>query len=285
MKANYKWTKDEENILIENYEKNGPKKCSELIGRTLRACEQKAKHLNIKFNPAHRYNKELLEIIINESNNKIECLSKLGLNPHPGNYDTLKKYIKLYNIDTSHFTNNYTALNKYVDTFVKKNMNDILVENSTFNRHTLKERLYKEGYKERKCEICGQTEYWNDKKMSLILDHINGVNDDNRIENLRIVCPNCNATLDTHCRGSKYKFTEEGNKIYQIDSNHDLCKCGKEKWKVSKTCNGCRGLSQRKVERPSKEQLLKEVEESNYCEVGRKYGVSDNTIRKWLKIK
>lgn len=47
--------------------------------------------------------------------------------------------------------------------------------------------------------MCGQGEEWNGKKMSLILDHINGVHNDNRLENLRIVCPNCNATLDTHC--------------------------------------------------------------------------------------
>jgi hypothetical protein len=46
-------------------------------------------------------------------------------------------------------------------------------------------KLYSEGFKERVCELCGQDETWNGKKISLILDHINGVNTDNRIENLR----------------------------------------------------------------------------------------------------
>ena len=59
--------------------------------------------------------------------------------------------------------------------------------------------LFEEGLKERRCEMCGQDENWHGRTMSLILDHINGVPDDNRLENLRIVCPNCAATLETHC--------------------------------------------------------------------------------------
>jgi hypothetical protein len=56
-----------------------------------------------------------------------------------------------------------------------------------------------EGYKERACDMCGQGEIWPGRQLSLILDHVNGVRDDNRLDNLRILCPNCAATLDTHC--------------------------------------------------------------------------------------
>lgn len=114
-----------------------------------------------------------------------------------GNFNTLQKYIKLYNLDSSHFIKNYEAMCN-----VKKNkkipLDQILIEHSTYDRTHLKTRLYETGLKERKCEMCGQNEEWNGKHMSLILDHINGIHNDNRIENLRIVCPNCNATLDTH---------------------------------------------------------------------------------------
>jgi hypothetical protein len=90
------------------------------------------------------------------------------------------------------------------------------------------------------------------KKMSLILDHINGINNDNRIENLRIVCPNCNATLDTHCRGNKK--SNEKNKKY--------CECGKEIFKSSIKCKKCDSIKQRKVERPSLEQLKEDIKNS-----------------------
>jgi len=162
--------------------------------------------------------------------------------------------------------------------FNKKDIVDILVENSTYPTTHLKKRLYKEGLKEKVCEKCGQTEDWYGKKMSLILDHINGINNDNRIENLRIVCPNCNATLDTHCskNGSKYNYN-------QVEECKKYCSCGKKMSKGSDKCLECYALSQRKVVRPEYDILIKEIKETGYTGTGRKYGVSDNAIRKWKK--
>lgn len=76
---------------------------------------------------------------------------------------------------------------------------EIMVEGSSYSRSHLKNRLFDAGIKERRCELCGQDEIWRGRKMALILDHVNGVPDDHRIANLRIVCPNCAATLETHC--------------------------------------------------------------------------------------
>jgi hypothetical protein len=77
----------------------------------------------------------------------------------------------------------------------KRPLEEILVDNSTYSRSNLKMRLYEEGLKEPRCELCGQGENWRGKYMGMILDHINGVRNDNRLENLQIVCPNCAATL------------------------------------------------------------------------------------------
>ena len=145
--------------------------------------------------------KIVLQKIIKESKSFSEVSRKIYNNNNCGNRQTIKKYIKMWNIDTKHFVNQSNR--RYSNLLLKKDLSEILIENSTYCRTHLKERLYKEELKKRECEKCGQDEMWKGEKISLILDHINGINDDNRIENLRILCPNCNATLDTHCRGFK----------------------------------------------------------------------------------
>lgn len=71
-----------------------------------------------------------------------------------------------------------------------------------YQTHKLRLRLFKDKIKERKCEICGISQ-WNGVQLSLILDHINGINNDHRLENLRIVCPNCDSLLPTFCGRNK----------------------------------------------------------------------------------
>ena len=189
-----------------------------------------------------KYDYDKLNKIVSESKTKTECIIKLGLNPsNSGNFDTLNRYIRLYNLDISHFKPDYKNLSKN-NNFKKIPTCKILIKNSTYtNGRSLKKRLYNEGIKEKKCEKCGQDEIWNGEKISLILDHINGINDDHREENLRILCPNCNATLDTHCgKNKRIKST-----------TYDLCKCGKEKYKGSVKCIDCYHLSTRKQKRPS----------------------------------
>lgn len=74
----------------------------------------------------------------------------------------------------------------------------VFVENSTFPRHRLKYRLITEKIIEYVCQLCGLCGEWNGKKLSLQLDHTNGVNNDNRLHNLRFLCPNCHSQQDTY---------------------------------------------------------------------------------------
>ena len=130
--------------------------------------------------------------------------------------------------------------------------------------------------------------------MSLVLDHINGVSTDNRLENLRLVCPNCAATLETHCgRKNGLRRVERncarcGNSFVVKYSRQRYCsrRCG-TRWDRARTPRrgsmGFARFSARKVERPPREQLFREIDEFGYLAVERKYGVSDTAIRKWVR--
>jgi hypothetical protein len=236
-----------------------------------------------------KYNKKELEIIVKKSYSVADVCRELKIRPVGGNYKTLKKYFNIFEIDISHFTGqgwnsgeNYTHFGKVCK------LEDILIKNSTYtNTNNIKNKLFDSGIKENKCEECGLTE-WNGKKISLHLDHINGDNLDHRIENIRILCPNCHSQTETYCK-SKHKCSssELRKKKYDNKKNENkYCKCGKEISKHSKNCDQCDNLNKRKVKnRPTIETLLYELSESNYTAIGKKYGVSDNCIRKWIKIK
>jgi hypothetical protein len=118
--------------------------------------------------------------------------------------------------------------------------------------------------------------------MSLILDHVNGVPDDNRLHNLRVVCPNCAATLDTHCgRKNRRRACEACGKTFLPNfAGQRYCSqpCGR------RDGTGTPIETSRKVERPPYEQLLEEIRATSYLAVGRKYGVSDNAVRKWVRF-
>lgn len=257
------WTEHEEEFLKNNIETQGCQWVADKLNRSIITTRNKARYYNLRHNKIlEKYSKDVFIKTVKQSNNLIEILKYLGMTLTGANNETLKKYIIKYDIDTSHFTKNSNIIN-----LIKRDSCDILVENSTYtSTHNLKNRLYKEGLKQRKCELCSQGETWNGKQMSLILDHINGIHNDNRLDNLRIVCPNCNATLDTHCGKNK---------------NAEAKRIKKEKQKLKSRQSH---FNRRKIkDRPPKDVLFKEVEETSYCAVGRKYGVSDNCVRKWLK--
>lgn len=137
--------------------------------------------------------------IVSNANSYSDCLRALGLGTNGGSStDILKRRIKELNCSIDHF--NQTNKKSYQ---AKYSLEEILVENSSYaNIASLKKRLIKEKVLEYKCAICGLTE-WLNKPISLQLDHINGINNDHRIENLRFLCPNCHSQTDTFAGKNK----------------------------------------------------------------------------------
>jgi Zn finger protein HypA/HybF involved in hydrogenase expression len=149
-----------------------------------------------------RWTDEQLIVAVANSVSYSEVIKKLGLSGKSnGNYATVKKYIRKLDINTSHL------LGKCHGTSVSgvRELSDVLVENSDYSRKNLKKRLLKEGMLENKCQECGQNSEWNGKELVLVLDHINGVHNDNRLDNLRFLCPNCNSQQPTFCKGIREK--------------------------------------------------------------------------------
>lgn len=228
---------------------------------------------------------------IAQSKSWIESLRRLGYCPSGGNPATLKKYAAIWNIKTDHF-DPYAGVMARVRK-PRLPLDEILVEHSTYSRSNLKQRLYESGLKQPRCELCDQGEMWRGRHMSMVLDHVNGVRDDNRLENLRMVCPNCAATLDTHCGRSKEtppplrNCARCGEMFRAKHRTQRFCSryCGMRRERgPQRSDRGVPCLEQRKVERPPYEKLLEEIEATSYLAVGRKYGVSDNAVRKWVRF-
>lgn len=215
--------------------------------------------------------KEELIRFVNDSKSIKEVVEKMKIDNYHVGYNKFQRYIKKYNIDISHFLNKNEMMTEKFDSglLTRIPISLMLIENSPYQRSTVKYRIIREQLIEYKCVFCGNEGEWMGKKISLILDHKNGINNDHRLENMRFVCPNCNATLETHCTGSK-GYTKEIRKN-EKDQQRTL-KRHKPR------------IERRKVNRPDMETILKQVNELGYVQTGKLYGVSDNAIRKWLKI-
>jgi hypothetical protein len=229
-----------------------------------------------------RYSESDARVAIAASTNWSQALRLLGLRAAGGNHAVIKQWAARWGISTDHF-----APYAHVGAHLRREripLEDILVEGSNYTRRSLKQRLFEEGLKARACELCGQGESWRGQRMSLIIDHVNGVHDDNRLENLRIVCPNCAATLPTHCsRNLPRSVCPTCSREFRRRSGRQRY-CSQKCWQASPECRAAKSKARRrKVERPSYEQLLADLRELSWVAVGAKYGVSDNAVRKWLR--
>lgn len=217
-----------------------------------------------------------------------DALHYLGLRSAGGNYDAFKKACSKFGLEQP------IGLGAKVDQLRKlaeKNtipLEQILVENSTYlNRAGIKQKLYKADLLKEECYKCGLGPIWNDKPITLQLEHINGVFNDNRIENLSILCPNCHSQTETFCGKRKaYGLKKEDNSYSKPNNCLD---CENAIPKTSIRCYKCEAKYRIKtniysqIDWPPLEELIEEVKTTSYVATAKRLGVSDNAVRKHIK--
>jgi len=248
-------------------------------------------NMRARTSPIWKIDKEELEAIVRNKNSICEVLEHFGYNPVGGMHRILKQRCEEDGIDLIEIKRR--AIDKRANgdygNKSKYSNDELFVADSRIARKTIKRRLIQDGLIPYQCVECGIEGIWRDKSLSLVLDHINGLNNDNRLENLRFLCPNCNSQTETFAgRNSQNNWKKMRQDLGCIKTQKRNCEqCGKEynlTVRTQRFCSTeCSHKSTRKVVRPSKEELQKLIESNSWVAVGKIYNVSDKTIRKWAE--
>lgn len=174
-------------------------------------------------NKIYKLSDEQFVELLKKSSTISEVLFKLGytVKGNSWGYSQVKRRIDDLNLDYSIFKGKSAVIKITKLNNVRKE--DILKENCKHQRTVLRRYVIKNNLIPYKCAICGCTE-WQGKTLSLELDHINGINNDNRLENLRFLCPNCHSQTSTY--GSRNQQVNSS----EYDIPDDLRKMVEEKY-------------------------------------------------------
>lgn len=147
------------------------------------------------------WEREKLEKAVDKAHNIKETLDILGIaSKSTENYRQFRKYCELYAISFSHFEKNWEKANK-VTSYTNE---EVFIKHSPSIGKALRQRILKYNIVPYECQICDNGGEWNDRDLTLELDHINGIRNDNRIKNLRFLCPNCHSQQKTTSNKRRY---------------------------------------------------------------------------------
>ena len=219
---------------------------------------------------------EQLAGAVASSSTVAQALRKIGLVPRGGNYKNIRGHINRLGLSTEHFLGKSWARgtrSKYVRRIP---LEEVLVDGSTYGTSQLRKRLIATGILPDECSVCGIRE-WLGKVLVLHLDHINGRNNDNRLCNLRLLCPNCHSQTDTYCG----KNTRGHSRRRSVEYH---CACGARVSRWNGRCRSCaaKAKDNYKIDWPPREVVIELLGGNSYASVGRQLGVSDNAVRKFL---
>ena len=142
---------------------------------------------------------EEFKILINSSFSRTQVFQKLKLHRTGASFKILNSRLLRDNIDISHFKKSHEFERNQ-----KVIPNDVIfTEDSNYAKGALKRRIIKQHLLKYICASCSNTGMFNSKPLVLQLDHINGINNDNRLCNLQFLCPNCHSQTYTFCRKNK----------------------------------------------------------------------------------
>lgn len=243
--------------------------------------------------PKRSWNREDFLKAINNNFSYSSVARELGLTPVGGNIRTIKSYIKKWDLNISHFKGQgWNRGHSRYQTL--EDVKHLLVEKGSYGTTSLKKLLIRLEVLKNECYECGQGSEWRSKPLVLVLDHINGIPDDHRLENLRMLCPNCDSQQSTFKIGSR---GNKGNRIeppskeefeedYYTMSTGELC----AKYEVNvgtiykwvRTYGVQTKSSKRAGQKPSKERLASEYRKFGIEKCSKMYGVRYETFRAWL---